>query len=156
MLTLRDLLTRLTSPEFLWVAVWTGLGAFTFVLVGLLLTRWGKTQPVQKCTILSVWFHVLLVVYATSIQVVPQRQGPGNEVVINLGAVDGDPQAKSVSRATPPSGRLPEASRAAIKAPPLPSTSVPRATPPPRQALPKPASPLDLPIPTAVPVRASS
>lgn len=82
----QDIVARLLSPQFLWVVLWTLLGALTLALLALLMTRWGRKQPVQKCTILSVWFHLLLVIYATSIQIVPERFGPGNQVTINLGA----------------------------------------------------------------------
>ncbi|MBN8625593.1 MAG: hypothetical protein J0M17_08900 [Planctomycetes bacterium] len=78
----------LIAPHTLWVALWTGLGVFTVVLLTLLHTKLGKTKPVQKCAILAIWFHLLLLIYATSVTIVAERAGGGGQVTINLGLSD--------------------------------------------------------------------
>ena len=110
-----DILARLLSPQSLWVALWVGLGVFTVVLIGLLHTRLGSSKPIQKCTILAIWFHLLLLIYASSIQVVPERLGGGNQVTINLSAGgDGDRGAKTAKSDTLPS---PKALPSSLSAP---------------------------------------
>ena len=91
--TLREWTARLFSPQSLWIALWVGLGVFTVVLVLLINTRLGKSQPLRKCAILAIWFHLLLLIYATSIPIVAQRPGGGNQVTINLGMGDTGTQA---------------------------------------------------------------
>jgi hypothetical protein len=97
-----DLFRYLTDPQFLWILLWIGLGVLTLVLCVLLMTRWGDKQPIQKCTILSVWFHVLLLVYTTSITIVTERPGAGNSVTVNLSSGVADPShtARPVERAS--------------------------------------------------------
>ncbi|MBL9092350.1 MAG: hypothetical protein JNL96_14080, partial [Planctomycetaceae bacterium] len=77
------LVAWLIAPHTLWVALWTGLGVFTVVLLTLLHTKLGKTKPVQKCAILAIWFHLLLLIYATSVTIVAERAGGGGQVTIN-------------------------------------------------------------------------
>jgi hypothetical protein len=110
-----DILARLFSPQSLWVALWVGLGVFTLVLIGLLHTRLGSSKPIQKCTILAIWFHLLLLIYASSIQVVPERLGGGIQVTINLSAGgDGEKSSKSTKSDTLPS---PKALPSSLSAP---------------------------------------
>ena len=85
---LREWTARLLSPQTLWVALWVGLGVFTVVLVLLINTRIGKSQPLRKCAILAVWFHLLLLIYATSIPIVASRPGGDGQVTISLGMGD--------------------------------------------------------------------
>jgi hypothetical protein len=104
-----DILDRLFSRQAIWIALWVGLAVFTCVLIALVNTRLGRSKPLQKCSILAVWFHLLLLIYATSIQVVPERLGGGNQVTISLSAGDDDgptskraaPDAKPVVRELP-------------------------------------------------------
>ena len=54
------------------------LVVLTVAMIVMLRKRWRHASPVYKCTVFSVWSHLLLVIYATSIQIVAERQGPGN------------------------------------------------------------------------------
>ncbi|MGC3970971.1 MAG: hypothetical protein QM775_27650 [Pirellulales bacterium] len=137
-----DMLRRfgawLVEPDTLWVALWVGLGVFTVVLMTLLHTRLGKTKPVQKCAILAVWFHLLLLIYATSVTIVAERVGGGGQVTINLGM--GEPTAdrpvaalKSPTPAKPapmkdllPKSAAPRARTASLSAPPAKSDALPK------------------------------
>lgn len=94
-----DILDRLFSRQAIWIALWVGLAVFTCVLIALVNTRLGRSKPLQKCSILAVWFHLLLLIYATSIQVVPERLGGGNQVTISLSA--GDDDGPTSKRAAP-------------------------------------------------------
>lgn len=49
--------------------LWAGLGGMTVALIALLITRWGHSRPLRKCVALSVWAHVLLAIYAMTIDV---------------------------------------------------------------------------------------
>jgi hypothetical protein len=113
MLAQFDLFRHLFDPQFLWILLWVGLGVFTLVLCVLLMTRWGDKQPVQKCTILSVWFHFLLMVYATSITIVSERHGQGNSVTINLSTAGAEPSPAS------------RANESVAQVPDLPTTKTP-------------------------------
>src|SRR5687767_5172206 len=68
----------LRRAEFAQLALWGGLGVLTVAMIVMLRKRWRNASPLYKCTVFSVWSHVLLVIYATSIQIVSERQGPGN------------------------------------------------------------------------------
>jgi len=123
-----DIMARLLSPQSLWIALWVGLAVFTLVLIGLLHTRLGSTKPLQKFTILAIWFHLLLLIYASSIQVVPERPGGGNQVTINLSAGgDSTTGAKSSASEAKPMPKVLPSSLAAPKVKLLaPTTPAPR------------------------------
>ncbi|MGI9519747.1 MAG: prenyltransferase/squalene oxidase repeat-containing protein [Pirellulaceae bacterium] len=46
------------------MAIWCGFAVLTFVLVVLMVTRWGQVKPLWKCVVLSVFAHVLFGCYA--------------------------------------------------------------------------------------------
>ena len=45
-----------------WV-VWVGLVLLTVALLVLIRTRWGQSQPLSKCVVLSLVAHLLLAIY---------------------------------------------------------------------------------------------
>lgn len=123
-----DIFDRLFSRQSLWVALWVGLAIFTCVLIALLHTKLGRSKPLQKCSILAVWFHLLLLIYATSIQVVPERLGGGNQVTISLsaGGDDGPTTKRAASDAKPVVRELPRSlGSSGVKLMP-PTTPVPK------------------------------
>ena len=71
------LLAALLSPKVAAITLWVGLGLLTLTLAALMVTRWGQTQSIAKCAVLSVWAHVLLGVYATTVDIV-FTPPPGN------------------------------------------------------------------------------
>ena len=123
---LREWTARLLSPQSLWVALWVGLGAFTVVLVLLVNTRLGKSQPLRKCAILAVWFHLLLLIYATSIPIVASRPGGDGQVTISLGMGDVSTKQAAPSAKLPPI-KLPETKRTPAAVAALPKSAAPRA-----------------------------
>jgi len=124
---LRLIIARVFRPDALWVALWVGLGVFTIVLISLLRTRLGNSRPLQKCTILAVWFHLLLLIYASSVTIVAERPGVGNQVTINLSSGE-VVSPRQTHQATPTKPRF---TSAHLLAPPkittLPQSAAPRA-----------------------------
>jgi hypothetical protein len=78
------LFASLVNPQTIWGGVWLGLGVLTIVLVTLLVTRWRQAQPLSKCIVLSVWAHVLMAVYASSVNIVFKPAPPVAEIGIHI------------------------------------------------------------------------
>lgn len=64
------ILEILTSPELIVGLLWAGLAAFTVMVLLLMRTRWGQSQPLRKCLVLSILAHLLLMGYTTTVQIV--------------------------------------------------------------------------------------
>jgi hypothetical protein len=62
-----------------WI-VWGGLVVLTVSLLLLIRTRWGQSQPLGKCVVLSLLAHLLLGIYMTTV----------NIVTATVGSPDGD------------------------------------------------------------------
>lgn len=89
-LALERLWSFLTSTELFLGILWLGLAALSVTLLVLMRTGWGQSQPLRKCLILSLLAHVLLVGYATTIQIMlPQTAGSG-EPVMRIALVEGN------------------------------------------------------------------
>lgn len=80
--------------------LWIGLAFLIVSLVVMIRTSWGQSRPLRKCAALSLLAHLLLLCYATTIEIV---MSPGNsarqdniEVVLVDGSEEGleDPLAK--------------------------------------------------------------
>lgn len=65
----------LTSTEFLWGLLWVGVGIFAVDLLLLMETRWGQTKLIQKCLVLSILFHVLLIGYSKTLDIMSPVPG---------------------------------------------------------------------------------
>ncbi|MBN1910785.1 MAG: hypothetical protein JW818_13655 [Pirellulales bacterium] len=68
----------LASAQFFLGLLWVGLTMLTVTLLILMRTRWGQSQPLRKCLLLSILAHVLLAGYATTVRIVagvPDRSG---------------------------------------------------------------------------------
>lgn len=74
------LLAAFAWPQLACVAIWSGLVVLTVALPILMRSQWGKAQPLRRCMVLSVWAHVLLAAFATTVPVVRNLgpPGPGN------------------------------------------------------------------------------
>ncbi len=57
-----------------WV-VWVGLVVLTVALLLLIRTRWGQSQPLGKCVVLSLLAHLLVGIYATTVTIVTSSVG---------------------------------------------------------------------------------
>src|SRR5271163_1936935 len=83
------LLAALLSPKVAAITLWVGLGLLTLTLAALMVTRWGQTQSIAKCAVLSVWAHVLLAVYATTVDIVfTPPPGHGRDGTIYIQGVE--------------------------------------------------------------------
>lgn len=104
-----DVAAFVRSAGFLQTALWSGLVAGTLLTVALLRKRWRTASPLYKCAVFSVWFHALLIVYATSIQIVGERKGPGpggsEPVAVRLNLAAGDDDAVKPPTPAPPKPR---------------------------------------------------
>ena len=65
-----------------WVMIWFVLvTTATATLVGLVLTRWGRSQPLRICVVLSLIAHLLLAGYAATIRIAGTTTGTADEVI---------------------------------------------------------------------------
>ena len=58
------------SNNLLLFGLWIALGGVTVALLVLMQTRWGRSQPIRKCLILSVLAHIIFAGYATTVKIV--------------------------------------------------------------------------------------
>ena len=63
-------LDNLTGPQLVLGIVWLGMICVTATLLLMMVTRWGQSQPLKKCVILSLLTHALLATYATTVEIV--------------------------------------------------------------------------------------
>src|SRR6218665_1288977 len=57
------------------IVLWVGLLGLTIALLVLVRTRWGQTQPLRKCIGLSLVAHLLLALYAMTVEIVGAAPG---------------------------------------------------------------------------------
>jgi len=86
------LLAAASWPQLACVAIWTGLVVLTVALPIVLRSRWGSAEPLRRCFVLSVWAHVLLAAFATTVPVVRSLgpPGPGRGVMHVTMIAEGD------------------------------------------------------------------
>jgi hypothetical protein len=70
-----------------WV-VWVGLVVLTVALLALVRTRWGQSQPLGKCVVLSLVAHLLLGIYTTTVNIVTATVGSPDGQGIQVALVD--------------------------------------------------------------------
>ncbi|HET6880720.1 MAG TPA: hypothetical protein VFI31_11225 [Pirellulales bacterium] len=83
-------LDYVTGPHLLLGIVWLGMVIVTIMLLLMMVTRWGHSQPLKKCIILSLLTHALLATYATTIEIVGAEP---SEPVIRTTIVDAESPA---------------------------------------------------------------
>ena len=64
------ILEILTSAELIIGLLWAGLAALTIMVLVLMRTRWGQSRALGKCLVLSILVHLMLMGYATTVQIV--------------------------------------------------------------------------------------
>lgn len=76
-----------------WLVLWLGMACLTGTLLALMWTRWGQSQPLRKCVVLSLFAHFLMAIYATTIQVatVIPRSNPAEIMQVALVSDESDP-----------------------------------------------------------------
>ena len=100
-LRLDHLLESLTGTQFVVGVLWMGLVSLSVALLVLSRTRWGRSDPLRKCLVLSVFAHLLLAGYATTVQIVasaPSRK----EETIRVSIADGESLREETPRLTAP------------------------------------------------------
>src|SRR5487761_1233148 len=95
-------LDYLTGPHLLLGIVWLGMVCVTASLLLMMVTRWGQSQPLKKCVILSLLTHALLATYATTIEVVGAAP---SELFVRTTLVESDPRAAEESLDSGGTGR---------------------------------------------------
>ncbi|HVX09825.1 MAG TPA: hypothetical protein VHC22_01365 [Pirellulales bacterium] len=93
-------LDYLTGPQLILGIVWLGMVCVTLTLLLMMVTRWGQSQPLKKCVILSLLTHALLATYATTVEIVGASPG---EPVVHATIVDTDPTSAQEGTASPSS-----------------------------------------------------
>jgi hypothetical protein len=89
-------LDYLTGPQLLLGIVWLGMVCITAALLLMMVTRWGQSQPLKKCVILSLLTHALLATYATTVEIVGATP---REPLVRATIVDAEPSAGTSSTA---------------------------------------------------------
>jgi hypothetical protein len=88
------LLAAAPWPQLACGAIWVGLVVLTVALPIVLRSKWGAAEPLRRCFVLSIWAHVLLAAFATTVPVVrsfgPVGPGHGNGVMHVTMIPDGD------------------------------------------------------------------
>lgn len=88
-LSFSRLFDLLISARLVWLSIWIGLGLLTVALLAMMVTRWGQSRPLRKCVVLSLWAHVLMAVYATTVDIVIRPPGSLAEATVRVHAIDG-------------------------------------------------------------------
>ncbi|MBN2023427.1 MAG: hypothetical protein JW809_11620 [Pirellulales bacterium] len=100
---LESIVRFLASAELLLGVLWAGLAALTLTLLVLMRTRWGQSQPLRKCLILSLLAHALFIGYATTVRIVARLpSAPGEPSVRVLIAEAESPEPNRPPLATRP------------------------------------------------------
>lgn len=73
-----ELLQSIHRASWAWIGLWIGLAALSIAILVLLRTQWGNSQPLKKCVVLSLLAHLLLGIYATTIEIVSNSRGPAH------------------------------------------------------------------------------
>jgi hypothetical protein len=118
-----------------WV-VWVGLVVLTIALLLLVRTRWGQSQPLGKCIVLSLVAHLLLGIYLTTVNIVTDTVGSPDGKGIQVAIIEN--MAAAESGGLEAWNGLPSAeglgSGLEVDAPqPPPAVEVPKASEPERQ-----------------------
>lgn len=79
-----------TNTDWSWIVLWLGLTLLIIALVVLMRTRWGQSRPLGKCAVLSLVAHLLLAIYATTVQIVTGTGGRGSSESLWATIVDAD------------------------------------------------------------------
>ncbi len=90
------LVAAMLTAQMVRLLVWSGLVAATVTLLVLMRTRWGQSQPLRKCIVLSTLVHLLFGIYTTTVNIVVAIGNGNGEtpmwVAIDDGSQrDGDP-----------------------------------------------------------------
>jgi hypothetical protein len=83
------LVASLNASRVFEIAMWIGLCALSLALLILAWTRWGNVKTTHKCIWLSVFAHILLVLYAYETRLfLPGVGSNGGEAIVHVTIVD--------------------------------------------------------------------
>ncbi len=140
--------------QVLGVAMWVGVAIITLALLILMRTRWGQVQPLSKCVVLSVFAHLLLVLFAYGTRLLDVEPSVGGDDAIQLAFVATDrPPREGDANAEPTPwedflpGETPEPAAAPAQRLQVDANAVARTAPkhdwkPPTQAMPADTAPI--------------
>lgn len=111
------LIAAINSAQVVRIVVWTGLVATTVVLLVLMRTRWGQSQPLAKCIVLSTLVHLMFAIYTTTVDIYTASLKPGNDAPMwvsistddSIDSDDDSQQPDQVARDVPWEGFAPQA-----------------------------------------------
>jgi hypothetical protein len=78
------------ANQVLSVAIWVGVAVLTIALLILMRTRWGQVQPLSKCVVLSVFAHVLLILFAYTTRLLENQVSVGQDDAFQVAFVPSD------------------------------------------------------------------
>ena len=81
---------RVIEMPAIWMILWLGLAVLSIGLLVLMRTRWGQSQPLRKCAVLSLLVHVLLACFATTVHIVTGVGGSPEPPSIRVAILDND------------------------------------------------------------------
>lgn len=79
----------LSTPT--WIAMWSVLTVLTIVLIVLLRARWSRERTWRMCAVLSLWVHVLIVVFSMTVRIVTGPPESGNGGSIRVSVIPSEP-----------------------------------------------------------------
>lgn len=97
----------------LGVVIWIGVAVLLLALVVIARTRWGQSQPLSKCVVLSVFAHLLLFLYAHGTRLLDGRPTLGSDTSIrvallgNVALSNGDRENKDANEDASVTGDAP-------------------------------------------------
>jgi hypothetical protein len=95
------------DAQFARWCVWVGLVVLTVALLLLIRTRWGQSQPLGKCVVLSLLVHLLLGIYTTTVQIVSSTVGSPSSSGIQVSLDESAAPVSSVDLSVPDSWTTP-------------------------------------------------
>lgn len=89
-----------SGEQMIWSALWVGLALLTVILLVLMRTRWGQSQPLRKCAFISIMAHLLLAGYATTVKIVAVSSASPEAPAVVVRTVDRSMVATEAEQAT--------------------------------------------------------
>ncbi len=82
--SLYEAATGIARPGTVTTVLLAGMAVVVIALLVLMRTRWGEAKPLSKCMALSIFAHLLLIVYAYYMQTFVAVPLPGREEVVQV------------------------------------------------------------------------
>lgn len=89
------------ANQIIGIAIWVGVAILTIALLILMRTRWGQVQPLSKCVVLSVFAHLLLILFAYTTKLLEPVAPLGQDDAIQLAFVTDEPPREGEKKVEP-------------------------------------------------------